>query len=253
MLEYYRFHENLPHPKPATPIYNKRDSGSGWPEHCPPIRTANAYGWDVINPFDIHFKRDADGAWDVVEAVEVHSDITFDEDKSPVPQLNAWFWEKGQQRPHVISDNVFPHIRHQVKLSTYLYLRTEPGWMLLIKGVPNVPRNYKVMEAVIETDWYVPAHPWHGVLELPRIEESDVDEVIIKEGDPIFRLVPIQRAELDAVEMPVNDFAEHFFQSQAWLMENGKDPDDGDFDITGAYAKQQLHSKFNVKPDDAGS
>ncbi|MDL1951666.1 carboxypeptidase-like regulatory domain-containing protein, partial [Acidobacteria bacterium ACD] len=109
--------------------YVKRGQGSGWPEHCPPIRAANAFGWDVINPFTMRFIRDAQGNWDIEEAVEVESDVEFTGGVIPHPQLNAWFWEKGQQRPHVISDEVYAQIRHQVKVSTFLYLRTEPEEM----------------------------------------------------------------------------------------------------------------------------
>ena len=154
-----------------------------------------------------------------------------------------------------MTDNVFAAIRHQVKVSTYLYFETEPGWMLLMKGVPQTSdqfRGWSVIEAIIETDWYAPAHPWHGVIELPRIEVSPIDEVIIEEGEPLLRIVPIERAEFDATEMPADDFGAYFAASQAWLKEHGRDPHEkgGDVMITGAYAKQQEKSVFRVlKPD----
>lgn len=256
MLRYYRFHADLPHPVPGRPVYATPGRGSGWPEHCPPIRAANAFGWDVVNPFRIRFVRDAQGAWSIEEAVEVHSDIELTGGAAPHPQLNAWFWEKGQRRPHIITDNVYATIRHQCKVSTFLYLETEPGWMLWMRGVPGVPgvpgpnvrRDWSVMESVIETDWYKPAHPWHTVIELPRIEASPVDEVVIDEGELLARLVPIQRAEYTAAEMAGADFAGFFDQSQHWLAQHGKEPHRGDVDITGAYAKQQQAATFTVHP-----
>lgn len=249
MLSYFRFHADLPHPEPARPVYTQREAGSGWPEHCPPIRAVQAYGWDVINPFDIRFVRDEAGAWSIDEAVEVESDIDFVDGTTPHPQVNAWFWEKGQERPHVITDNVYAAVRHQCKVSTYLYLRTAPGWVLTMTGVPNQKRDYTVMGSMIETDWYFPAHPWHTVIELPRVEESDITEVTIPAGEPLCRLVPVQRADYEAVEMDGGEFGEAFAEGQAWLAEHGKDQQGDDFDITGAYARQQEAATFRVTPE----
>ena len=251
MLRYYRFHADLPHLAPARPVYSKPGAGSGWPSHCPPIRAASACGWDVINPFTMRFVRDADGRWDIEEAVEVRSDVELDGGAAPHPQLNAWFWEKGQQRPHVISDNVYAAIHHQCKVSTFLYLETEPGWMLWLRGVPGLSRAWSTMEAIIETDWYRPAHPWHGVIELPRIENSPRSEVVIEAGEPLFRLIPLHRAEYEAKEMSGLEFGEHFARGQQWLGQHGRDPVDGDVDITGTYARQQQAACFKVRPQAA--
>lgn len=253
MLDYFRFHADLPHPRPARSAYVKRGQGSGWPEHCPPIRAANAFGWDVINPFTMRFIRDAQGNWDIEEAVEVESDVEFTGGVIPHPQLNAWFWERRQQRPHAITDDVYAQIRHQVKVSTFLYLRTEPGEMLLIKAVPAThaatpPRPWSVIEAIIECDWYFPAHPWHGVIELPRIEESKINEVVIEDGEPLFRLVPVARADYEAREMSPDDFGELYAKSQRWLGAHGRDKQQGDVMITGEFAKQQKLSRFDVSP-----
>lgn len=249
MLQYFRFHADLPHLQSAKPVYIKRGKGSGWPEHCPPIRAANAYGWDVLNPFDMIFTRDPEGHWAIEEAVEVHSDIELEGSATPHPQLNAWFWEKGQQRPHVITDNVYAAIRHQCKVSTFLYLQTDPGWVLAMRAIPNRKRDWSVIESVLETDWYKPAHPWHGVIELPRIEESAVARVHIPAGEPIFRLLPLQRADYRAVEMPGEAFGDLFEQGQRWLSAHGKAEQAGEVDITGAYARQQDDSKFTVQPE----
>lgn len=249
MLHYYRFHSDLPHPRPGRPTYLKRGSGSGWPEHCPPIRAAQAYGYDVINPFDMRFLRDAEGNWDIEEAVEVHSDVDLDGGLTPHPQLNAWFWEKGQTRPHVITDNVYLAIRHQVKVSTYLYLRTDPGEALLLGEVPNLRRPWRVIEALIETGWYFPAHPWHTVVELPRIEESPIDEVVIRAGEPLCRLTPVRLEPHEAREMSGPEFGALFGEGQKWLAAHGRDLHGDDLDITGRYAEQQRRAKFTVKPE----
>ena len=61
----------------------------------------------------------------------------------PLTQEYAWFWKKGQRLPHVISDNVYDVIRHQVKVSTFLYLQSDPGEMLLVTEVPNLRRPFR--------------------------------------------------------------------------------------------------------------
>jgi hypothetical protein len=196
----------------------------------------------------MRFLRDKDGNCSIEEAVEVKSDVELDGGSTPHSQLNAWFWEKGQTRPHVISDNVYAAIRHQCKISTFLYLETKPGWLLWMRGVPGLKRDWSVMEAVIETDWYKPAHPWHGVIELPRIEDSPVAEVVIPKGEPLLRLVPLKREDYHAREMDDPAFGRYFAEGQHWLGQHGKEPVEGDVDITGAYAKQQNNSTFKVRP-----
>lgn len=247
MLHYFRFNADLPQPRAAKPVYIKREKGSGWPEHCPPVRAANAFGFDVINPFDMRFRRDRNGDWELEEAVEVHSDIDLDNGMTPHPQLNAWFWEKGQTRPHVITDNVHAQIRHQVKISTFLYLRSDSGELVWMRGVPNVRRPWSIIESIVETDWYFPAHPWHTVIELPRIENDPATrEVFIPAGEPLCRLVTIARAEYEAREMSGPEFGALFTQGQEWLAAHGRDLHEDDLDITGAYAKQQKGAQFVV-------
>jgi len=112
----------LPRPVPARRSYIKRPAGQGWPEQCPPIQAAQAFGWDVINPFDLCFVRGAEG-WEPASAVEVQAgDIEERAGVAPDVQDNCWPWDPDQVLPHRISPHVFPEIRHQVKVSTYLYL-----------------------------------------------------------------------------------------------------------------------------------
>lgn len=250
MLRYYRFHNDLPHPLPARPVYLRPEKGEGWPEHCPPIRAANAFGWDVLNPFRMVFLRDGEGEWEIEEAVEVHSDVDLDAGLTPAPQINAWFWERDQQLPHRITDNVYAAIRHQCKISTFLYLHTDPDELTLIRAVPNLRRPWSVIEALAETDRYFPAHPWHTVIELPRIEESTIDRVVIEEGEPLCRLITLPRAEFAAAEMTGPEFGRAFASGQAWLSLHGRGDRPEELDIRGAYAKEQRNSTFAVQPAD---
>ena len=245
-LSYYRYTADMPHPVPAKAVYRSGLQGQGWPEHCPPLRAASAYGWDVINPFRMRFFRGDNGYWDIEEAVEVISDVDLPNGMTPHPQINAWLWEKGQERPHVISPNVYEHIAHQVKVSTFLYLQTAPDWMISIRPIPGFERPWSALEAIVESDWYWPAHPLHGVIELPL--DANVREVIIEEGEPLFRLSPVRRDTFEAKEMSDAQFSQYFDQGQRWLAEHGKQVEGDDVVLTGVYAKQQEAARFKVTP-----
>jgi hypothetical protein len=86
------------------------------------------------------------------------------------------------------------------------------------------------------------------VIELPRLETSAVDEVVIEAGEPLCRLVPVQRADFVASEMDNETFGELYDKGQAWLAEHGKEPRGDDLDITGQYARQQDAATFAVEP-----
>src|SRR5436305_2725472 len=109
MLHYFKFRQELFDPQAARDVYVKRGAGKGWPEHCPPIRAANSFGFDLLANFDVTFVQTR-GNWRVVKPVVIDSDFTWSSSKaregSALTQEYAWFWEKGQKLPHVISDNV---------------------------------------------------------------------------------------------------------------------------------------------------
>ena len=63
MLHYRRFSEEVLHPVPASEAYVKREGGKGWPEQCPPVRAANAYGFDVLASVDLELVKDDEGRW----------------------------------------------------------------------------------------------------------------------------------------------------------------------------------------------
>src|SRR5690606_11544191 len=130
MLHYFKFRQDLFDPSPAHDVYVKRPAGKGWPEECPPVRAANAFGFDLLSNFDVTFTYSR-GEWKVEPDRVIDSDFDYaasDEHAgAPLSQQFAWFWEKGQKLPHVISDNVYEVIRHQVKMSSYLFLKTDPN------------------------------------------------------------------------------------------------------------------------------
>lgn len=257
MLHWFKFHSKVMAPVPATDMYRKRQPGRGHPEECPPLRAACAYGFDVLTSFPMTFLRDDEsGGWRLETPVNVQADWAWappdSEPAVPQTQINAWFWEKGQQVPHVISDDVFDLLRNQVKLCTWLFLKTDPDELLWIGDIPNRFRPWRAYTAIVDADLYSASYPWHCVLEFDRREER----IHIPEGEPICRLMTVPRGNFVAAEMSGEEFSEYFATGQEWLAKNSKpsgtmsdSPSTDELsDITGRYARVARRSSFSVRP-----
>ncbi|MDF1700238.1 MAG: hypothetical protein P1V36_03680 [Planctomycetota bacterium] len=252
MIHFRRFCEDVLAPTPARDAYVRRGSGRGWPEQCPPVRASNAYGFDVLLSVDLEFEREDDGGWRLTNSDTLTADWVWlpddaPEDAEPAPpqeQEAAWFWDEDQTIPHVISPEVWPLLRDQVKVSTFLYLATDPGEMILFTDIPHASRPFKVLSALVETDAYPASYAWHCVLELDRRHER----IVIPRGEPLCRLLPVRREEFVARERSDEEVGDYCDRGQAWLAEHGKGPPGPMMDITGAYGRQQQRATFRVEP-----
>jgi hypothetical protein len=255
MIHYFKFRQDLLDPAPARDVYHKKAPGKGWPEECPPIRAANSTGFDVLANFDITFVRRKPTKtnacpWSVEPDTVIESDFNWSNDDSaegsPLSQQYAWFWPKGQTLPHEISDNVYEVIKNQVKVSSYLYLKTDPNELLMVTAVPNLATPYHVVSTVIDTDWYPASYCWHTVLDLDPAH----DRITIKKGDPLVRLIPLRRDTYFAKQMDPAEFDTFFQRGQDWLEKHGKRHQHADhpghLDITHTYSRQQIKSRFVV-------
>ena len=245
MLHYFKFRQELLGPQSAKDVYVKRGPGKGWPEECPPIRAANAFGFDLLANFDVTFVRGKSG-WRIEDDVVIESDFDWSghdaAEGKPLVQQYAWFWEKGQKLPHPISDNVYEQIRNQVKVSTYLFLQSDPNELLLFTDVPNLIRPWRAVTALVDLDWYPASYPWHVVLELPATERR----VTIAKGEPLCRVMPVRRDTYFAQQMTPHAFDDFFARGQRWLSTHGQVQHEGTVDITRTYVRQQLKSRFVV-------
>ena len=251
MLHYFKFRQELFDPQPGREVYRKPGPGKGWPEECPPIRAANAYGFDLLANFDVAFVRKRDGSWRAEPDSVIQSDFDYaasDESAgTPLTQQYAWFWEKGQKLPHVITDNVYDAIKNQVKISSYLFLQTDPNELLYFTEVPNAEKPWRAMTALVDTDWYPASYPWHTVIEL----SPQAKRVEIKKGEPLCRVVPVRRDTFFARQMTPAAFDDFFARGQQWLATHGQVQHDqidggGTVDITRTYVRQQVKSRFVV-------
>lgn len=245
MIHFFKFRQDLFGPVPAKDMYIGRPAGKGWPEECPPIRAANSFGWDVLANFDLTFLKNRDGTWRVKDDIVITSDFDWaaseESDGEPLVQQYAWFWQKGQKLPHVITDNVFEHVKNQVKVSSFLYLKTDPNELLLMTEVPNQEWSWRTKTGLVDSDWYPASYCWHVVLELPPSEKK----VEIKKGTPICRLIPVKRDTYFAEQMTPEQFDQYFAKSQQWIASHGRVPDkEGQVDLTRTYVRQQMKAKF---------
>lgn len=247
MLHYFKFRQDLFAPQPAKDIYVKRGPGKGWPEECPPVRAANGFGWDILANFDVTFRQKR-GTWSIGRDVVIDSDFHYaaseDSPGRPISQQYAWFWEKGQKLPHAISDNVYAKIKNQVKISSYLFLKTDINELLLFTDIPNLGRPWRCVNALVEADWYPASYPWHCVIQLDPAEK----EIRIKKGDPLCRLLPVRRETYFADQMSETEFDHFFARGQNWLAQHGHSEHEGMVDITRTYVRQQERSRFIVLP-----
>jgi hypothetical protein len=254
MLHYFKFRQELFAPAPARDVYVKREPGKGWPEECPPIRAANGFGFDLLANFDVTFIHGRNG-WRAEPDTIIQSDFDYSpaganieslEESgagNPLSQQYAWFWEKGRKLPHAITDNVYALIDNQVKVSTFLFLKTDPNELLLMTQIPNLDRPWRAMTALIETDWYPASYPWHVVLELDRKQKR----IEIARGEPLCRIVPVRRDTYFAQQMSPEAFDAFFDRGQRWLATHGQvehEKGDGTVDITRTYVRQQARSRF---------
>jgi hypothetical protein len=245
MLQYFKLRQELFAPQPAREIYVKPGPGKGWPQECPPLRAASAFGFDLLANFDVTFiqKRDA---WEVRPDVVIDSDFDYaateESAAEPLTQQYAWGWKKGQKLPHPITDNVYKQIRHQMKVSSFLFLKTDPNELLLMTDVPNLIRPWRAMTALIDTDWYPASYPWHIVIELDPSQKR----IGIAKGTPLCRLIPVRRDTYFARPMSQSGFDEFFAEGQKWLSIHGNAEHEGTMDIRRSYARQQMKAKFVV-------
>lgn len=247
MLHFHKFRQDLFAPQPAKDIYRKLSAGKGWPEECPPVRAASSFGWDVLANFDVTFIRKRDGTWKVEKDLVIESDFNWsnddESDGAPLVQQYAWFWQRGQTIPHPISDNVFETIKDQVKVSSFLYLKSDPNELLFMTGLPNQWKAWRTWSAVVDTDWYPASYPWHVVLELDPRQKR----ITIEKGEPICRIIPLRRDTYFAQQMTPDAFTDFFDRGQQWLGTHGRAHDDsGTMDITHTYSRQQIKSRFVV-------
>jgi hypothetical protein len=139
-----------------------------------------------------------------------------------------------------------------VKISSFLFMRTDANELLYMTEVPNLSRPWRCMTALIDTDWYPASYPWHAVIELDRNQKR----IKIRKGEPLCRVMPVRRDTYFAKQMSAEEFDAFYSRGQKWLTTHGRVPHGieqhglgqhgGTVDITRRYVRQQIKSRFVV-------
>jgi hypothetical protein len=155
------FHRVLP--QSVAPVRGDKSALGTLPtagfQYCEALRLASSFGWLIFPPTDFFFQFDGveilwthpgaeGGTW-----FPLQSDLL--EDTSDSFDAVAPEGLRGYAPP-VVSRSFVPGI---VQIWSGLFVKTKPGWSLLIRPPANHPksRNYQAYEGIIETDeWFGP-------------------------------------------------------------------------------------------------
>jgi Family of unknown function (DUF6065) len=198
IVTFYRMIPDCPSPQRAD-----RSAGGMLPtrafRYCDPVTTASAFGWYVFPP--LAFSLNFDGT--NVKWTFTGADQWYSLGSAQFPDFESYFDEhapkelKGCSPPFLTA---FPEPGF-VQIWSGLIARSEPGWSLLIRPVPNFPRSlqYECFEGIVETD------SWFGPLFINvRLKKTDV-AIDFQAGMPLFHIQPVQRSLYEG--RALDDFA----------------------------------------------
>jgi hypothetical protein len=131
---------------------------------------------------------------------------------APLTQQYAWFWDKGQKLPHVISDNVYAEINNQVKSAASSSSRRPERRALLhatsparrARGGDDGAGRYRLVPGEL---------PWHTVIELSREQKR----VSIQKGEPLCRVIPCGATPTSRGDVAGSASIDFFARGQQWL------------------------------------
>jgi hypothetical protein len=207
-------------------------------------RGPDAFGWDVLAPFDMTFRRMKEG-WKHLDPIDLESDFGVGAEgrrrlRATDDAGQRLVLGQGARTPHKISDDVWPELRDQVKVSTYLRMKTDRDELLMLGEVPNRIVPWRAFTAVLDT------RPSSGVLSVARVLILDrrEKEIRIDKGTPLFRLTLHTRKNYRSKPMTDAGFDTFFTRGQEWLRKHARGVVGDTADIRGAYVKQQRNARF---------
>jgi hypothetical protein len=167
-VEFFSFYEGAPLPQPASV-----DAMGTLPvraaQYCVPLKAASGNGFYLFTPFDFAVRWDGlrsefawleDGGairrWLPLEGGGCIFHPSAGAVRASVPADRAPVLDEvlDAEGPSFLSAD--PRSPHTMEVLTGLVVRTQPGWVSVIRSVANwaSPRPYTVLDGVVETDWY---------------------------------------------------------------------------------------------------
>lgn len=158
---------------PATPSRDWMDATDRFANRCLPMLMANQAGWFLLNPFRF-------------EAV----------------------WNGGSDGRDIKVRGGKGIVTSHFGFGTITWMipwlfRTEPGYNLLIRGIPNSTKDgINPLEGLVETDWSFTTFTMNWKFTRPDVP------IVFEAGEPFCMILPQQRASLEGFTPEVLNIAE---------------------------------------------
>jgi uncharacterized protein DUF6065 len=156
-------------------------------QYCEAITSASSFGWYVFPPMSFHLQ------WDGTDVLWTHegAESWFPLKSCHFPQFPEHFDENAPDdvkgyAPPFLTQLFSPGV---VQIWSGLFVKTAPGWSLLIRPAANFPRSqsFEPFEGIVETD------RWFGPL-FVNIRLTATDRPIEISADrPLFQVQPLMR------------------------------------------------------------
>lgn len=158
--------------------------------YCEAVTTATAFGWYVFPPIGLTLIWDGTQVFWTYDGAEYEGWIPLNP-SAQFPHFAPTFDAAAPERIRGFSPPFLSALREPgvVQIWSGLIARTAPGWSLLLRPPPNLPRgHYDLYEGIVETD------RWFGPL-FTNIRLTKTDVAVRLEPDyPLFHVVPLPRS-----------------------------------------------------------
>ncbi len=157
-------------------------------QYCEALTSASAFGWYLFSPMTLYLQ------WDGTDVIWTHdnTDTWYPLTTEHFPSFAEYFDALAPDDikgfgPPFLSRSFFPGV---VQIWSGLFVKTAPGWSLLLRPPVNLPRSqtYECYEGIIETD------RWFGPLFINlRLTATD-RPIEINHKKPLFQAQPLLRS-----------------------------------------------------------
>jgi hypothetical protein len=191
-MKVWRLHPGGCRVTPAEKTLDRTANPSGV-RYCGPFTNANRAGWWLFPPVDVDIVWKGGTEFEAT-VLQEYSDVDrhlvrFLLDDSDEAEIDTWSRSGG--RTKFTWGLLEPGV---VQIWTGCIFETPPGWTLQMKNPSNIPsRGFRVMDAIIETDW-LHYDIW---LNLAFERPNELVQLRRDSWPPIAHLVPIPRESYD--------------------------------------------------------
>jgi hypothetical protein len=217
-------------------------------QYCEALTSASAFGWYVFSPMTFYLQ------WDGTDVIWTHDDADtwFPLAMEHFPNFAEYFDRVAPAdikgfAPPFLSRSFFPGV---VQIWSGLFVKTAPGWSLLVRPPVNLPRSqsFECYEGIIETD------RWFGPLFINlRLTATD-RPIEINHKKPLFQAQPLIRQTYSEQELRSSRVVDELsaLSPSEWngYRETVVNPNRGHYRSVGRYAaKVRKRGRHALEPE----